>query len=233
MFQILIFDDDREECRWAKKTLETFAQEQGKEVTVGTVSDEESLMEYVEGNAELDIVFLDICVGEEAAGIEMARKINAVWPNILIVFLTGYLVYATDVYDTSHIYFVLKDEFEKRLPGVFTKLEAAIEARNKGYIYVSAKGKELIVREEDILYIERKGRNTQIVCAKRTIEISEKLTELEKKLSQDSFVRCHNSFIVNLNAVRELRRTEIVLEDGGTVPVSRNRLEKTRERFLS
>lgn len=233
MVQILVFDDDGKECRWAKETLESFAREEGKNVTVRTVSDEESLMKYVESNAGLDIIFLDICVGEEAAGIEMARKINAVWPDILIVFLTGYLVYATDVYDTSHIYFVLKEEFKKRLPGVFAKLESAIEERDKGYIHVPVRGKEIVVREEDICYIERRGRNTQIVCKERTVEVSEKLSELEEKLSQASFVRCHNSFIVNLNAVRELRRTEIVLEDGGCVPVSRNRLEKTRERFLS
>lgn len=236
MFQILVFDDDRKECQWVKEILENFAGEQGKKITVRTVCEEENLLEYAACNGDgLDIGFVDLGAKKEDAGINIAKQINAAAPDVLIVFLTGYLVYAADVYDTNHIYFVLKEEFEKRLPSVFAKLEAAIEARdrNKGYIHVLAKGKELIVQEEDIRYIERKGRNTQIVCSGRTIEIPEKLAELEKKLDPISFVRCHNSFIVNLKAVREISRTEIVLEDEKIIPISRNRLEKTRAQFFA
>ncbi len=233
MFQILVFNDDRKECQWVKEILENFAREQGKEITVRAVCEEENLLEYAAGSAGLDIGFVDLGAKEVAGGINIAKQINAAAPDVLIVFLTGYLVYAADVYDTNHIYFVLKEEFEKRLPEVFAKMEAAIEARDKGYIHVLAKGKELIVREEDICYIERKGRNTQIVCSERTIEIPDKLAELEKKLNQTSFVRCHNSFIVNLRAVREISRTEIVLEDGKIIPISRNRLETTRAQFLA
>lgn len=236
MFQILVFDDNRKECQWAKEILENFAGEQGKEITVRTVCEEENLLEYAacSGNV-LDIGFVDFGAKEQAAGINIAKRINAAAPDVLIVFLTGYLVYAANVYDTNHIYFVLKKEFEKRLPSVFAKLEAAIEARdrNKGYIHVLTKGKELIVREEDIHYIERKGRNTEIVCSGKTIEIPEKLAELEKKLNQTSFVRCHNSFIVNLKTVREISRTEIVLKDGKIIPISRSRLETTRAQVFS
>lgn len=110
--------------------------------------------------------------------------------------------------------------------------DPTVNARNRGYIRVLAKGKVILVREEEIRYIERKGRSTHIVCHERNIEIREKLSELEKKLVSEAFVRCHNSFIVNLNSVLELKRTEILLEGGEIIPVSRYRLERTREQFL-
>lgn len=232
MIQILIFDDDKRECEWAKKILLHYGSEYGKEMQIETVSDEKKLMEHVRGNQELDIVFLDICVEEKAVGIDLAKEINAIAPDILIVFLTGYLVYAVDVYATNHVYFVLKEQLEMRLPNVFQRLEIAIKAKKNGHIRVLAKGKEIIVREDEIRYIERKGRNTHIVCYDRMIDISQKLSELEEKLASEAFVRCHNSFIVNLNSVQELKRTEILLERGEIIPVSRYRLERTREQFL-
>lgn len=65
------------------------------------------------------------------------------------------------------------------------------------------------------------------------IDISEKLSELEKKLNPIIFVRCHNSFIVNFMAVREFTRTDFVLNDEvSIIPISRYKLNETRERFL-
>ncbi|MCI8321872.1 MAG: LytTR family transcriptional regulator, partial [Dorea sp.] len=46
------------------------------------------------------------------------------------------------------------------------------------------------------------------------------------------FVRCHNSFIVNFMAVREFTRTDFVLNDESIIPISRYKLNETRERFF-
>ena len=41
-------------------------------------------------------------------GIELAKRLNALVPGCAVIFLTAYLSYAPDVYETRHVYFVLK-----------------------------------------------------------------------------------------------------------------------------
>lgn len=42
-------------------------------------------------------------------GIELAKRLNALVPGCAVIFLTAYLSYAPDVYETRHVYFVLKN----------------------------------------------------------------------------------------------------------------------------
>lgn len=46
-------------------------------------------------------------------GIELAKRLNALVPGCAVIFLTAYLSYAPDVYETRHVYFVLKSELDR------------------------------------------------------------------------------------------------------------------------
>ena len=48
-------------------------------------------------------------------GIELAKRLNALVPGCAVIFLTAYLSYAPDVYETRHVYFVLKSELDRRI----------------------------------------------------------------------------------------------------------------------
>lgn len=234
MYKIVIFDDDFKSCDRTKKVLEKYAGTKKAVFDITPVLSPQALLEVFEKEPDVDVAFLDIRVGEKADGIELAKEINRLAPNTAIVFLTGYIEYATDIYDTKHVYFILKEEFEKRIEALFQKLSVFFERKNQRgrYIVFHLKGKEVVVKEDDISYIERKGRITYIKCKDRVLEVSDKLKDLENKLCPISFARCHNSFIVNFVAVKEFTRTEFLLGDGTFVPVSRYKLEETREKFF-
>lgn len=231
MFQIVVFDEKRSTAR-TKKILEQYAQKNQMSFQIETIFEEKKLLDCVEQNQDLDVIFLDLHIAEQTDGIDIARKVNILAPGVTIVFLTEYTDYATEVYDARHLRFVKKDTLSQSLTSIFSRLHSEITRRNKGFVHIHAKGKELIIREEEILYIERNGRTTRIHCRKETIDISEKLSELEKKLNPIIFVRCHNSFIVNFMAVKEFKRTDFVLNNDSIVPVSRYKLNETRERFF-
>lgn len=234
MYKIVIFDDDSKSCDKTRRILEKYAKSKKVLFDIITVCSASSLLKLFEEDKNIDVAFLDIRVGENADGIELAKEINRLAPNTAIVFLTGYIEYATDIYDTKHVYFILKEEFEKRIEALFQKLSIFIERKNQRgrYVVFHLKGKEVVVKEDDISYIERKGRITYIKRKEEVLEVAEKLRDLEDKLRPISFVRCHNSFIVNFTAVKEFTRTEFLLEDGTAVPVSRYKLEETREKFF-
>lgn len=231
MFQIVVFDEKRSSER-TRKILEQYAHRNQMSFQIDMVFEEKSLLKFIEEHQGVDVVFLSIRNREGVNGIDVARKINILAPGAAVVFLTEYTNYATEVYDARHIRFVKREELGQSLAGIFYRLNSEIARRNKGFVHIHAKGKELVVREEEVLYIERNGRTTRIHCRRGFIDISEKLSELEKNLNPVIFVRCHNSFIVNFLAVKEFTRTDFVLNDESIVPVSRYKLSETRERFF-
>lgn len=232
MFQIVVFDEKGSGER-TRKILEQYAHRNHMSFQIEMIFEETKLLKYVEEHQDLDVAFLGISIQENGDGIDLARKINIFAPQVAIVFLTGYTSYATEVYEARHSQFVKREDLGQSLVSIFSRLHSETARRRRGFVHIHAKGKELIIREEEILYIERNGRTTRIHCKKEMIDISEKLSELEKKLNPIIFVRCHNSFIVNFMAVREFTRTDFVLNDEvSIIPISRYKLNETRERFL-
>lgn len=46
------------------------------------------------------------------------------------------------------------------------------------------------------------------------------------------FLRCHNSYIVYIPMIKELLKSEIILDNGQIIPVSRSYRKSTHEAFL-
>lgn len=59
-----------------------------------------------------------------------------------------------------------------------------------------------------------------------------KLGELEKMMPDD-FVRIHQSFLVNLNCIKQFSKNLITLQDGTELPVSRARYKNAKEKFMN
>lgn len=79
-----------------------------------------------------------------------------------------------------------------------------------------------IVNIEDILYCQSdKGYTTFYLKDGDTILLSKILKEYERLLLEDLFVRCHQSYLVNLNYIkRYFRDGEIEMTNGNRVYVS-------------
>ena len=93
-------------------------------------------------------------------------------------------------------------------------------------------GKNCRRRREDILYFERKGRETGIHTCWGVYAVWDKLQTLMERLPILDFVRCHNSYIVNLLSVREMRDNEFIMTEGSSVPISRRYAKTVKEAFV-
>ncbi|MDO7205475.1 LytTR family DNA-binding domain-containing protein [Paraclostridium bifermentans] len=66
----------------------------------------------------------------------------------------------------------------------------------------------------------------------KDFEVRYSLEKIEKDLNLDQFVRCHKSFIVNLNYVENIKSNIAILESGEEILVSRYRYKDVRTKFL-
>ena len=170
------------------------------------------------GEFSYDIFITDIDMGD-INGIDLVKRINNYRPSCIIIFVSNYLNFATEVYEVSHIYFVLKTEAETYLPKALDKAVSAFFEQYKPSLSFSYQGIAYTLSYMDILYLEALGRYLFIHGLQHTYKCIKPLKTIASELN-DAFVRCHHSYIVNLNYVRSISRNHCIITTDIDIPVS-------------
>ncbi|MDO4758748.1 MAG: LytTR family DNA-binding domain-containing protein [Rikenellaceae bacterium] len=91
------------------------------------------------------------------------------------------------------------------------------------YLSVKADYKLLLIRIDEIRFIESEGEYVRIHLADgRKITTLYRLKNMEARLPADRFMRIHRSYIVNLAIIESYMRGRIFLNDGQELPIGDN-----------
>ena len=186
------------------------------------------ICETVKGN--VDILLIDINLVDEN-GIEVAELIKQRYPHIKIIFITGHINYARDIFEAEPCFFLVKPIEEARLIQAIDKAISLIHEERQMCISVVSRGEIRNLQLSQIRFVESRNRNLIIREKNLDFEVHMKLDDFENQLP-DSFCRCHQSYIVNLNHIRELTNDGAVLYSGELVPVSRSKYAEVKKIFL-
>lgn len=178
-----------------------------------------------------DIALLDIQM-PGIDGIELAGEINRNAPECKIVFISSYIFYAPNVYDTEHIYFVLKSQIDERLPAALEKAVASL-AKPRTFLMVKSGASVNRIPTDSVYYLERALHKTNIITESGSFTTTQSPADLLSAVAQDDiFIHCHQSYWVNAGCVKTMEANEFVLRDGSTVPISRAQKAKSKEAFF-
>ena len=150
-------------------------------------------------------------------GIELAKRLNALVPGCAVIFLTAYLSYAPDVYETRHVYFVLKSELDRRIGSA---LRAALAER----FYLGA---------PQVERLERILRKTRVVLTDGEELVTAAPAALLEAVPDGVFLRCHQSYWANFSHITAMEKDEFVLTGGLRVPISRSYRSAARSAFFA
>ena len=89
-----------------------------------------------------------------------------------------------------------------------------------------------LVPVETIDYIESIRRKVFIHSDDGVYQMYSTMRDIIAKLPE-SFLRCHNSYLVNSERVVTVRSTEIVLTSGSKIPMSKRYAKEARERLAT
>lgn len=230
MLEIVICDDDAVQAghtaRVVKRALGGMAHN-----TEVFSSPQVLLSKISAGCYSPDIAVLDIAM-EELDGIGLAERINALAPRCRIIFLTGYLGYATDVYAAEHCYFILKTELEARIGTALKKALAALDIGESSvpHLVIKNRGAATPVNLASVEYIERR---TRVKCTESEYTSAQTVAELLAGEAEKHFIRCHQSFWVRPEAVQSMEGNEFILKSGERVPISRSMKSRVKEEFFA
>ena len=229
--KVAVCDDDRRWLQTADSIIRKYADDRALSIDIVPAARPEELCGEL--LKSLDIVFMDIEFENGAEGIECAARLNSQSPDCRIVYLTNYLHYAVDVYDTNHIWFVIKDQFADRLPAVMDRYRRDAED-GRSYIVIGLKGSRDTVRLRcaDIVYIERMPHSSLVVTDKDRFVSREMYSDVMERLPGHSFARCHSSMIVNMSRISRIHDKSVTMDNGDELPVSRRYSKPFRQAFM-
>ena len=222
-------DDEEIQLEYMQRLAEQWAKNAGVPLTYCAYkSAEEMLFENAEGYP-FDLLILDIDM-QGMDGMALARKIRTKDAGIPIVFLTNKQEFVFEGYEVQALRYLLKPISEEKLFPLLSEVFTAAREEVQSLI-VSAEGEHCKIAVPDILYLEADGHYVKIHTVKGDYVVKKALAELAEELA-DGFVQAHRSYLVHLLHVERMQRTECVLSDGSSVPVSRNSYKTVNEAFI-
>lgn len=178
---------------------------------------EDFLFDYSE-EKDFDLLLLDVEM-PGMNGVELAKRVRLDSSVIQIIFITGYYEYFGDGFDVSALHYLLKPVDEKKFCLVLDRAAGNLSQRQRTVLVVHGEG-SVKVALSDIVYVEAENVYVSVHTMDEKYRMRMALGKFAQQLD-DTFFKVHRSFIVNLNHVRGITRTEVEMENGDKVPLSR------------
>lgn len=229
MIKIAIVDDNKFHIDDIKKKLSENPRTGEYEIYEFTSAAKfKEIIEY----EKFDIVFLDIVLGEDN-GIELGGIINEKHPSANIIFVSANPEYFQDVYKVEHSYFLVKELDSERFNDA---IERVFKNISRDAITLDTKNGKSVVFLNSVLYFESVLKRTRIYKINgETEEYNINMKTIEAMLPNRSFIRTHQSFIVNMQHIQRYDRQSVFLRGEKRIPISRTHTNNVRTqitRFL-
>lgn len=177
-------------------------------------------MEFIK-NEPVDLLFLDIQM-PDLTGIEFSKMLPK---ETRVIFTTAFDHYALEGFKVEAIDYLLK-------PFDYAEFLAAANKANTWFKLVKGKKQPIISEEKEFLFVKSEYKQLRIKLAdvlyfeglKDYIKIWLKdnpkpiltlmsLKSLEQELPETQFMRVHRSFIVSLNNIDVIERSQIIINE--------------------
>ena len=236
MYKIALCDDLKSE----NVKLEEFINEYKLnnptyDISITTFTSGYDVIDYIEKYGDFDLYFLDIYM-KGITGIELATKLRETRKTSFdICFSTTSPIFAIDAYGLDAIqYFVkpyYKDQVFKLLDRIITQKD--FSRSNLSMIKKTSGGVRKIMLS-DVIYVETYGHYQNVhLSTDETVTVRDTTENMWNTLKETGvFVRCHNSFIVNMRFVKEFTSKEFVLRNKASIPISKRLLSEVKQKYM-
>ena len=227
--RIAICDDRAEQTQYIKFIVAKWAEENHVNIQSDMFESAEKLKLELSENEKFDILLLDIEMNGQN-GMEFARELRSFGDKVTIIFITAAADYISDGYDVSALHYLMKPIKEDKFFEVLDKAYKNI-TESKRFLIINSNGKDYRILFDDIIYIESVRNYVIIKTMDAEYETRQNISKIEEELD-NSFFRCQRSYIVMLKHIKYISKTEVLLNNGESIPLSRNIYKDLYKAFI-
>jgi len=203
-----------EQCEYPVHVLETF-------------TDAEKAISYLKYNA-VDFIFLDVEM-PSMDGFNFLEKFQT--RSFQVVFVTAHNEYAIHAIKEQAFDYLLKpvesDDLALCIQKLYSRKQSESDVRRvPNVISIPVEKKLLFIEIKSIEYCKSDGNYTEIYTREgEKIVFAKKLKFMEHLLPPQQFFRTHNSYIVNLDRLKEYHRADnlLILQNNVSIPIARSK----------
>ncbi|OOM14575.1 LytR/AlgR family response regulator transcription factor [Clostridium saccharobutylicum] len=225
----------------AREELKYFITNYSKIEIIDEFEDGIEVLKFIQNN-EVDIIFMDINI-PSLDGVLLAKSISKFSKKPYIVFITAYKEHAAEAFEIEAFDYILKPYSESRIVSMLKKLENINNHKENNLhktniqskINLWKNEKIIVVNMDDIYYCVAEERITHVFTKKDEYSVNLGIAEFYDSLPKDIFFRCHRSYIVNINKIREIipwfnNTYNLKLQDiDYQIPVSRSNIKEFKQ----
>lgn len=225
---IIICDDDKSFLDLMTELVEMEFQKLGINVDIESFVSGEDYIQQIHTTPG-DIVFLDIDM-PNLSGFEIAERIMLVDTKPIIIFVSNqeHLVFKSFSYNP--FWFLRKTHLEE-LSELIEKAIEQIHISRKSFSFDT--GNQLVsIPLQEIVYFESDNHYVILHSTLTTYRYKARITEIAKMLMPYYFSRIHVGYLVNCRYITLIQKSDLILETGETLPISRSRIKEVQNQFI-
>lgn len=226
-FRIAVYDEKYEDAQFLKSCLESIMAEANVEI----YKDGETLLEEFQKITDpYDLIFLSILTSTRN-GIEIAKQVRIRDMFVPIIFVSESERFYREAYDTFAYNYLLKPLDRSRLKHILYPLmckEAEKEEKSLTFRYRS---QVHTLKLSQIMYISSSLHTVNFYMKDGTcVHCRGKLNDFTEQLKGTSFLRCHQSFFINMAKVTSMKADSFQIEEN-IIPISRSYAKQSQEKY--
>lgn len=165
-------------------------------------------------------------------GMHIASKVHEMLPRAKFNLISSKTEKIEELFFSGVTYFIEKPCGENSINRCIEYLLTQIDISDEKVLILKKKTGEQTINLNEIEYIMSEKRKIIIFKKDGQSDFYMKLDEIEEMLDA-SFLRCHQSFLVNMRYIDQFEEDGIILKSGSFVPVSRKKYYSSKRIYLS
>lgn len=235
MLKIAVCDDDKDSLAQLCQLLEEYRASHLPELRYTLFTSAFGLLSAIECGHPFDAAILDILM-PNTNGIQAAAEIRCRDEHMEIVFISSSSEYAVDSYSVQARNYILKPVDRQKFFSVMDQVVLSMTPRTQRSFWVKDKAGGIsriipsrlvyceVIRKEIVFHL---ADSHTVTCKKSLIELIGDLGD------DNNFFQPHRSYLVNMDHVQRVTKTEIILTGGISIPLSRAKAAQAMEAFIN
>lgn len=215
MINFALCDDNAQVLSHLKATLESIFIKHDYDACIKyATTSVTDLQNFVNSN-KVDVLFLDIELNSNFNGVDFAKNVRKTNKSIYLIFATGHFEYIVSALECKTFDFIQKPLTKSKIEKTVVRLFEDIEYNSTSFIKLSNRNE--LINQSLVNYIQKDGMKTIYNMNSGTVSSYGSFSNIVNNLPSN-FVRCHKSFIVNMDNISnvDLRYNTIYFKDGSS-----------------
>lgn len=216
---VCIVEDSKVDAQVLECVLNNYFEEKNFQYSIKTYgTGVEFFADFQDGYVCPTTLFIRIVL-PNSNGLEICREMRKKGYAGDIVFVTDKPEYAIDAFSVDARGYILKPYSPHH---VFDVLDRVTAFSSLQTIPIKI-GRQIVkIPVFSIMYAESVGHDCIIHCRHDTNYTTRcKLDEIEAEINSSKFIRCHKSYLVNMNYVQAINTYEFTMSNDSTIPITK------------